>query len=261
MPSEFRQQLRTLLPYTPPNETVAHLVQATRDAGGTLLLGSAVVNRPWDWVENVGDMPGPEAPDDRRRRPIVKNTSSIPLEYFCTRATGEFVPLPQKDPHTQASIRTFQDTVSGESVFARDWIESRISFDPVSVGTRPRTEGEDELGALPTFPTANRLPGSRRSSPSGSTLSRGSGHLSAPPSRFQSPFSRMSGTTSETIDVDAVGPASVSSAARAGKRKASTFSNPDSDIEIVDGPPTAGPSAKKARAGKGPVKTRGGKKK
>ena len=47
LPAEYLQQLRNLLPFTPPNEAVADLAYASRDASGQLVIGPAVVNRPW----------------------------------------------------------------------------------------------------------------------------------------------------------------------------------------------------------------------
>jgi mediator of RNA polymerase II transcription subunit 12 len=259
MPAEYRLQIRTLLPYTPPNEAVANLVYASRDASGNLVHGPVAVNRPWEWVDNIGDATAVESAGDesrRRHRPSILNTSSIALELFGTRVTGEAI-LPRDDPAVVTNLRAFQDNTSGESIFTRAWIESRIAFEG-GVGRAPmRGEEEDEVGTLPSFPAQDRR-GSRRSSPAGSTLSRGSG-ISAPPSRFQSPFSRVSGS-SDAIDVDVSAPASGSSApGRTSKRKASVLSVSSSDIEIVDAP---GPStaAKKPRAGKAPAKTRGKKK-
>ncbi|KAI0026676.1 hypothetical protein K488DRAFT_65362, partial [Vararia minispora EC-137] len=156
MPSEYREQIRMLLPYAPPNITVSNLVYASRDAAGHLILGPPAVNRPWEWVENIGDAPVSEPQDDesrRRRRPSVKNTNSIALELFGARATGEAV-AQHDDPHIEADLRSLQDNISGESIFTRDWIESRIELDGASgAGASGRTRGgeDDELGALPTF--------------------------------------------------------------------------------------------------------------
>ena len=157
------------------------------------------------------------------------------------------------DDGTPADMRSFHDQFASEGPFTRDWVESRLSFDDdPSAGARVTRGEEDELGPLPTFAGA---------SPAPSTRSRGSASMtnpSAPPSRFQSPYSRISGATqSEPIDIDALtNSASASSGIgrhTSAKRKASALRDgSDSDIEIIDGPP---PPKVKGKA-KAPAKPR-----
>ncbi|KAI0309797.1 hypothetical protein OF83DRAFT_1179208 [Amylostereum chailletii] len=255
LPAEYLQQLRGLLPFTPPNEAVADLAYASRDPAGQLVLGPAVVNRPWEWVENIGDLPGADPKEEeagrRRRGAVVKNAGSLPLELFAARASAEAVVRRQDDARVEASVRSFQDNLAGQSLFARDWMESRIRL--ASEGARPaRAEDADAVGALPSLPPhdpgagAGRPPaGSRRPSPASSARSRGSARMSAPSSRLQSPHSRGTGTSSsDAIDVDQVGTSSSSApavgavgavgAARAGKRKVA-----DEDVDMGDDMPAA----------------------
>ncbi|VDC06366.1 unnamed protein product [Peniophora sp. CBMAI 1063] len=245
MPKRYKQQIRFLLPYVPVNEAVSNLVYTWRDADDKLVFGPAVVSRPWEWAENIGEASTASEDIEERRKmhiPPIKNSGSISLDLFGAAGKGEML-LDYEDDQVAANMRSFHDSVASESVFTRDWIESRLSFDDdPSVGARVARGEDDELGALPIFSGA---------SPAPSTRSRGSGPSgSAPPSRFHSPFSRISGATmSEAIDVDALtGSASVSSAAgrqTGGKRKASSLrEGSDSDIEIVDGPPIPRPKGK-----------------
>ena len=253
MPRIYQQQIRFLLPYVPISDAVADLVYAWSDVDGNLVYGPAVMNRPWEWTESIGDAPGsPEDIESRRKLHVsaIKNSGSVSLDLFNAIGTGEML-MNYADEQVAANMRSFHDTMSSESLFTRDWIESRLSFDDdPSAGARVTRGEDDELGSLPTFAGA---------SPAPSTRSRGSGpNASAPPSRFHSPFSRISGATmSEAIDVDALtGSASASSVAgrqSSGKRKASSLrEDSDSDIEIVDGPPV--PQSKDK--GKTPAKTR-----
>lgn len=253
MPRIYQQQIRFLLPYVPVNDAVADLVYVWRDPDGHLVYGPAALNKPWEWAENIGDASSSSDDLEGRRTmqlTAIKNSGSISLDLFGAAGKGEML-VDYEDEHVMANMRSFHDSIASESIFTRDWIESRLSFDDdPSAGARVARGEDDELGSLPTFAGA---------SPAPSTRSRGSGpNGSAPPSRFHSPFSRVSGATmSEAIDVDALtGSASVSSTAgrhTTGKRKASSLrEGSDSDIEIVDGPLIPQSKGK----GKAPAKTR-----
>ena len=300
MPEEYRQNLRSLLPYCSPNEVVADLAYASRDAAGRIVVGAAVQNRPWEWVENLGDPLAGEAKDekqsDEHRTAAVKNTASLSLELFAARATGDaIVPAPAHDTALlDATLRSFHDNLSTESIFARDWRETRVGLqqaDALAGGGLGLARGEeqDELGALPALHAHQDTPrrpaagtSSRKPSPASSVRSRGSGRLSAASSRRPSPavaaaaaaaHARASGSAStatvtelaeqdgaQALQQQAAGPAAASSASsgvRAAKRKASiSVSLSDSDIEIIEPPPAAVAAAAAAAAAK---KTRGAK--
>ena len=236
MPTEYRKQMRTLLPYTDPNKTVAHLAYATVDASGVISSLSPMQNRPWEWTENLGEIISPEDKDNNERSKI-KNTASVSLELFGAQATGESV-LQQTqtdNPHLTNTILSFEDHLHGEGVFQRDWRESRVSpDDPVLTSPTERAELEDQVGPLPSFSaqpqgssskhTSTR--GSRRPSPASSVRSRSSLHAQNIPSvgssLRQSPMqpahSQSGSTAGDPIDVDAFDIHSSSS--RTGKRKA-----------------------------------------
>jgi mediator of RNA polymerase II transcription subunit 12, fungi type len=259
MSTEYRQQLRTLLPYTPPNESIVNLLQVSRDASG--ITSSTVVNRPWEWIENIGEIPTAEAHDSAnhgQNRITVKNSAYVPLELFATRATGEAV-VSNENARVETNLRSFQDNTSGESVFTRDWIASRVKIDHAGVAVRSRGEEDDQVGALPTFNTldTNRYSsGSRMASPAGSVRS---GNVSVSSSRFPSPLSRTSAATaSDSIDVDGI--SSSASSRRQIKRKASAISISESDGEVQEGPSASMPSAKKTKISKATAKA-GAKKK
>ncbi|KAI0068850.1 hypothetical protein BV25DRAFT_1904185 [Artomyces pyxidatus] len=274
MPAEYRQQLRGFLPHPPSSEAVADLAYASRDASGQLVVGAAVVNRPWEWVENLGD-PIPDAKDDkqvedqhgRKNAAIVKNTSAMSLELFSARATGDAIAKRTGDAQADSSAFLFQDNLSGESVFARDWMETRVDLvgEATNGPSRVRGEEEDEVGALPSF--AQNMGGTeqrRKPSPASSVRSRGSARMSASSSRLQSPaghFSHVPSTRSEDpIEVDKAGTSSTTSSNRQPKRKASILSISSDGIEIVeDVDKSSQPPAKKAK-GKAPAKPRAKKK-
>ncbi|KAH9166651.1 hypothetical protein EDB89DRAFT_2128588 [Lactarius sanguifluus] len=143
MPAEYRQQLRCLLPYPPPHEGVADLVYASVDASGQTLHGPPVTNQPWDWVENLGDNASGDPPAER----AINNNASLSLERFAARATGDTV-------RTDKTPRGFHDALGGESVFARDWAETRT---PLADENPARREDEDvPPGVLPSAFTARQ---------------------------------------------------------------------------------------------------------
>jgi mediator of RNA polymerase II transcription subunit 12, fungi type len=214
MPAEYRQQLRCLLPYPPSHEGVADLVHASLDASGQTLPGPPVLNRPWDWVESLGD----NAPGDSPPEGGIRNNASLSLELFAARATGDCV-RSEKNP------RGFHDALGCESVFARDWAETRI---PLADESTARREDDDVLAALPAFAAARR--GMSPASPAWSRQSATSSRLQSP---TQQSFTRASASRSdEPLDIER----SSAGSRQPGKRKASTISL-DSDIEVAEGPP------------------------
>ncbi|KAH9053238.1 hypothetical protein EDB87DRAFT_1711186 [Lactarius vividus] len=217
MPAEYRQQLRCLLPYPPPHEGVADLVYASVDASGQTLPGLPVMNQPWDWVENLGDNAAGEPSTER----AINNDASLSLERFAARATGDTV-------RTDKTPRGFHDTLGGESVFARDWAETRI---PLADENPARREDEDvPPGVLPSAFAARR--GMSPASPAWSRQSATSSRLQSP---TQQSYTRASAASRSDEQPD-VEQSSAGSRQQAGKRKASTINNPDSDIEIIESP-------------------------
>ncbi|KAI0958249.1 hypothetical protein AcV7_004122 [Taiwanofungus camphoratus] len=267
MPPDFRKRLRSLLPYVSLNLAVSDLAYASRDCSGVLVNNTPVQNRPWEWTEYLGDVPAGETKGDDRapdERHLVKNSASLSLELFGARMTGEYVIHSNAggDPMVEGNIRTFQDDLSGESVFMRDWRETRVLVDDVL--SQNKGDQEEDVGALPTFAShgqgvSERRSTSRRVSPALSVRSRASVHHSGPSSAsslrqspgLQHPLSRMSAsTTSEAIDVDSLDIPSSSIV----KRKAG-MANDDDEIEIVEGPVPSSRATKKPRT-KASTKTR-----
>jgi mediator of RNA polymerase II transcription subunit 12 len=264
-----RQQIRSLLPFTPVNHVVADLVYATRDASGTLVMAQPVQNRPWEWVEYLG-----EPADAESDRSTVKNSTSISLELFEARGTSDSIVDNALDARTRATIHTFQDGLAGDGLFQRDWREARLEPVETVLPTfvRLRTEEADVLSALPTFPRvpsqgrAGSQPLSRDASPMSATLSRGSWapHFpgSAPPSVRMSPMqpslNRASVSTTTSTDDGIVG----AGGRRTSKRKAqqAVIDVDDDDIQIIDPPPApSGSTAGKKLKGKTSAKTKAGK--
>ncbi|CAL1707851.1 unnamed protein product [Somion occarium] len=261
MPLEYRRQIRTLLPFVPPNLAVANLAYVSQDATGQTTM-TPVQNRPWEWTEYLGEASPvePKSEDkDGDERIVVKNSASISLELFAARVTGErVIPSGQTDSRTECMVRTFQDDLASHTVFQRDWMETRA----LSHMLRPdRTEQEDEVGPLPTFPNTaqggtDRRSNSRRPSPASSIRSRGS--VARPPSvrssiRQSPALTRFSGSTAgEVIDVDSLD-FSTSTTHSGAKRKSIPI---DDDIEIIEGPV----ASSKRTKGKTVAKPRGTKK-
>ncbi|KZT00461.1 uncharacterized protein LAESUDRAFT_666096 [Laetiporus sulphureus 93-53] len=247
MPLEYQSRLRALLPYTALNATVSNLSYATRDPSGALAITQPVQNRPWEWTEYLGDIPPGEAnlrhEDRPEERLPLRNTASISLELFGTRQTGDHIVHVTEDSMTEATIKTFQDNLSSESIFMRDWRETRVFDDEVI--SKSRSENEDDPPMSSAFATAQSPSQTQSERPSSSSrrgspaLSARSGRASLPNSGSsirqspaqQHPLSKLSASTaSEPIDVDAF---DISAVAGGSKRKQV---DDDMDVEVVEGP-------------------------
>jgi mediator of RNA polymerase II transcription subunit 12, fungi type len=216
---------------------------AHRDTAGQLVIGANVVNRPWEWIENLGEAPSSESVDERngqgylKGKEPVKNTASLSLLTFGARTTGDTIMarIPDSDARLQSSIRTFEDSLSYEPVFTRDWRESRLelSDDLMKSGNGTRTKGDLAYESKSSPVTQGR--GDHRVTPRGSPVSTSSHSRGSVASMRQSPAHRMSSTSGapEIIDVDAFSGPSNSGVKRKGA------DDSDDDIIIVEGPSTA----------------------
>ncbi|KAI0675055.1 hypothetical protein C8Q78DRAFT_1010248 [Trametes maxima] len=257
IPPEYKARLRTMLPYVGLNPAVEDLVYATRDATGAIVGSIPVQNRPWEWTEYLGDVPGAdprggEDPDDGR--PGVKNSASLSLELFEARLTGDrIIPsqVARADMMAEQNLRALQDDLYAEGAFRRDWRETRVSLDDASPLTS-YIRTEDDAPPVQAFGghvggTAEARSSAYKSSPTLSARSIASGQLGSAPSIH--PLSRLSvSTTGDVIDVDAFDAGtSASGSDSTNKRKAMSSIAEDDEIQILDGP-----SASVARASKRP---------
>ena len=260
MPTEYRKQMRTLLPYTELNKAVANLAYATIDASGGVTGVTPMQNRPWEWTENLGDSAAMEEKDNGGSK--IRNTASLSLELFSAQTTGERVMQQEQNdnPNLTNTILSFEDHMYGESLFQRDWRESRILPEEATLQSpTERAEQEDQVGPLPTFGTpphgsssrhTSTRGGSRRPSPASSVRSRTSLHAHNAPSvgssLRQSPMHppQASGSSAgDPIDVDSLDPPSTSS--RPAKRKADKEPSTSDDSRRSKGKSTAVPKSKK----------------
>jgi mediator of RNA polymerase II transcription subunit 12, fungi type len=247
MPPEFLAQLMTILPHITPNAAIANLANAHRDSTGALVHGAPVLNRPWEWIENLGDQPFLDTKEEEREKEekerlkakhLVKNSASISLEAFSARVTGDGVIgdiFSGQDSRTEANIHSFEDGLSAESVFKRDWRESRMEIvnEALLSSGRARGDDDDDIGPLPSYSgqgQATRRSTPRKSSPATSARSRGSAN-SVRQSPGLSTISRATGSaSSDIVDIQSV-TASISTSKKSSKRKASDAS--DDEVEIV----------------------------
>ncbi|KAI6121312.1 hypothetical protein F5141DRAFT_1186585 [Pisolithus sp. B1] len=244
VPAEFYAQLCSLLPQLPPNDVVKGLVHAYRDPSGQLAYGTSVQNRPWEWIENLGEPPV-ETGLRPRTDPAIKNVTSLSLEFFAARPTGDHILQtsvwgPNEDVpdlgnmRLEGDLRAFEDGLSAESVYTRDWRETRLeAHRDIHAGVTENTggDGNDDLGVL-AIPPAQIHSVSRRPSPASSVRSRESAHGSiaslrqSPGVGAKAPLSALSETMEDaeasTTEVGVIG----------HKRKAET----DDEVEIIEGP-------------------------
>ncbi|KAG1807752.1 hypothetical protein EV424DRAFT_1543731 [Suillus variegatus] len=222
LPSSHRIRLLTLFPHLRPNAVVQDLAHAHRDSTGLLVYGAPVQNRPWEWIENLDKDDG-----------VIRNNASLSLELFGAKATGDHLIGYVQDEERCVPTRlegVFEDKITAESVFHRDWRETRLpAHSDVRAGERGIGEGEDELGTLPIF--GLQKPGSRRVSPASSVRSRGSVS-----SVRRSPGS-LSGNRSAVSTREGTGESGIGSGPATGrKRKASASVDDDDEVEIIEGP-------------------------
>ncbi|KZT32862.1 hypothetical protein SISSUDRAFT_472618 [Sistotremastrum suecicum HHB10207 ss-3] len=238
VPHLFRGRLAALLSFVREDPLVQNLAHVPYDASATHLVGLQVVSRPWEWVDYS------ELPTDPQERPGIKNAGSVSLEHFEARATGETLAKPG-DPHVSSAIKSFQDSFSQESIFERDWRESRIDMRHDSPDAVDRNRSDDGESHHSHQSKSGR--GRSAASPAPSALSRSSGRASSL-SRKQSP-GQTRPAASEVIDVDSL-PSSALASDRGKKRKASNASLFDEDVAVVDGPSSGSSRGTAAKRGK-----------
>ncbi|KAJ3876102.1 hypothetical protein F5051DRAFT_44422 [Lentinula edodes] len=243
IPPEYRKKILSILPELPGVKSVRNLSNAHRDANGNIHIDAPVVNRPWEWTENLGDYVG-----DYSQGRDVRNSGSLNLLNFGARLTGEgrIPEAYQKDARIEENLRTFEDGFSSESIFQRDWRETRVrpSVEELLGAEGLRTRLDENL---PMSFVAHRRKGSPAMSNSGASRSSGMSMRRSPGHGGLN--RRSSSTISDIIDVDAIPSISGGSSSR-GKRKAAVES--DDEVVFVEGPiaaPTKG--GKKAK----PTKT------
>lgn len=243
LPLEYRNQISTLLAQCPPNSVVTNLVNTHHDAQGNEILGSSVTNRPWEWIENLGEPSVLDFKEDERGKNrfnpkyLVKNSGSISLDHFGARLTGDGIKhdmatTDSVDSRTASSIRSFEDGCS-EHLFIRDWRESRLEWDiEPSTETLFGLKGELDHDASGISDGLTTVQGQRTSPPSSGTASSSS---SSSTRQQQSPSHTADSIEIEIIDVDSVPTTSLRKESL--KRKV-TASESDDEIEIIEGPVT-----------------------
>ncbi|KIM45096.1 hypothetical protein M413DRAFT_441761 [Hebeloma cylindrosporum] len=266
IPPHRRKQIISLLAHLLPASAVTNLVNAHRDSQGNTVYGTPVVNKPWEWIENLGEPSAVDPKDEEKERLhlryLVKNSGSLSLDTFGARITGDGVKqeMLNEGGQLEGYLRPFEDGMS-ENVFIRDWRETRWDTEPLSEATiRLRSEHESGAFAGSESSTAHTL----RASPSSSVISHSSTQATGSSRQQPSPAQAVR-SRPEVIDLDVV---QVSSGSVKGKetmkRKASAMTISDDEIEIIEGPVIVrtNTTTKKQKAGKAPAagKSRGRKK-
>lgn len=271
LPPVYRKQCLSLLCRTTTISTVPDLVNSHRDTQGNLVLGPYVVNRPWEWIENLEPSvldrkEGEKERDDKdsqKTKYPVKNSGSLSLDAFGARLTGDsIVPIVADgcNLRTEGNIRSFQDGTSSDSLFIRDWRETRLDLKleiPTSLRSRPKSDFPVGTGPIHT---ASLRPDPRttpKASPASSIVSRSSAHDFSSSARQQSPGQGSHGHSNTGMG-EASGDVAGASAMTlrkepTSKRKATALVS--DEVEIIEGPVPvrAGTNSKKAKVTKAPV--------
>ena len=240
LPTEHRNQLQSLLHDLPDVDTVAGLKNAHRDSSGHMVIGSSVVNRPWEWIENIGEAPlvGNIGSGNKylKGKEPVKNTGSLSLLTFGARATGDTImSRTVSDPEVRNNLRIFERGLSTEGPFVRDWQESRLESGEDLAKTMVRQpdggHGVQSPLSLSTHFRGNDQRGTPRGSPvSTSGNSRGSVSSMRHSPNIPSNRSNSGHNAFDAIDVDSLPNLPSSS----NKRKAGQES--DDDIVLIEDP-------------------------
>lgn len=268
MPPPYRSCLRTLLPFVSLNASVADLAYVSKESDS---IPVPVQNRPWEWMEHLGERSVHETKDESISDTTLKNSTSLSLELFDTRAIGKRLVTDTTDDvnnlnydyqKVTSALSMLQETSSVESIFKRDWRESRLSAS-LPFHESSHSELDDEVGALPNFTVPDRRSASSRmASPASSVRSRGSvqpmgsSMLHQSPTQIQGQRLPMSGSTaSDAIDVDSlttdVSHSFTSSSQAQGRSKRKATEDPDDEVQVVSlqnkqkGKNVAKPKAKK----------------
>lgn len=271
MPPEYHKQIAALLVPSDSDSLVANLVNTHRDHQGNTIYGPAVVNRPWEWIENLGDPSSSDPKEEEREREekerlrvrhLLKNSGSVSLDNFGARIAGDGVKSnmisDDNENAFEGCTRFFEDGFS-ESIFIRDWRESRLDFepfrDPIS-----RQKHELDHEALMIMDTSNSQ--ASRASPSSSVMSRSSTTLSGLRQHQQSPALTIQSRPSvvhEVIDVDSIPAGGTSIKGKESmKRKVASMTVSDDEVELIEGPVVTRSmvNVKRQKAGKAPATER-----
>lgn len=238
IPHHLREKLLPLCTYVSKNKYVDGLYHTYNasdvtfsgasasfaDPEATHYLGPPVRAQPWEWTDYTEE-PNPEDPSAGS-----KNDTSISLEYFNARPTGERVNVDGSETWEQ---RVMRDHLRRETIYERDWKETRMPFpmpeDPES------SESEEEIAVAGIRTPWRRTPGSVNSVVASPAVER------------------------EVIDVDAL-PETSGSGRVSRKRKPATMNTVsslgsgagtsiDDDIEIIE--PAVAAASTRGRRGRG----------
>ena len=244
VPPEYRKQILTLLNELPTESLVTNLIHSQRDSAGRMGFHQPVCNKPWEWIENIGEPSdsrewGREEKIRDRTAHLIKNASSIPLENFGARHTGDTVRTLASEhlSRLESYSRGFEDGLS-ETVFIRDWRETRLELESeLSPDNLVQFKHEVEPKVLvgkALDAAQNSMETDAVSKASSSTKQQ------TQQSPIQGKFSNPS-----VLDQDATSEAS-SIFQRSGKRKASTTSS-DDEMELIEGEVIPNANAKKQK--------------
>lgn len=262
-PAEYRKQISTLLREPPADSVVTNLVNSHRDSNGNTILEQPVVNRPWEWIENLGEASSLDPNEEQREREermrdrvahLVKNTSSISLEHFGARHTGDTVKVNMASEdfaEMESYARGFEDGLS-ESVFARDWRETRLELEEeLSPDMLARAKGEMKSDVLVSGGADN----AQGDLPASSAISR---TFTSIPNPHQSPAQgRQTNVAAlEIIDLDDIPEKGPTSKTRQMSKRKAAAALSDEEIEIEEPVQVAlrvtAPTVKKQKANKAP---------
>lgn len=210
MPLELSNLLRPLLKYVPQDAYVHDLVHISMDqpAEANTELGPPVQARPWEWSEYTDSPQRNEQMDEGDGE--IKNDTSISLEYFMARPTGESL-IGSTENAVGWESRFFQDHLHQETMHTREWRDSTIALSPVDESAGGSDTEEDEEHVEAHF---------------------GRDMTGVSPASMQHTTSSGRSGDREIIDVDAL--PEMAGSSRGRKRKSAQNSSGQTTMEVID---------------------------
>ena len=146
LPGAIAKRLEFLLPFKWVDPRVKGLFMAKRASpkSNRLILGDPVEARPWDWTTYDAVAQDSKATaSSHSPAPTLPNNTSISLEHFIVRTTGERARdrIPARIDRVEAELRNTYDRFNSESPYERDWRDGRVGWTPGggAAGKAPET--------------------------------------------------------------------------------------------------------------------------
>ncbi|KAG9004810.1 RNA polymerase II mediator complex subunit [Tulasnella sp. JGI-2019a] len=261
---EDRETLKHLLGFVFEDPLAVNLVQFMETDGGEdgqVQLGAKVQSRPWEWLDHLEEPRAASSAEDEIMR--IRNDTSISLEHFQARVVTNDQRIEASDGAGETMKRYTKDRLYMETMYERDWKETRVGTLATGVGNPTRTRSctaDDEQSSDDEDQHRNQPQGRHGGHQDPSAMSMEDARSSLASRSGMSPAptraSSASRGTVEVIDVDALPGPEPGANTRGRKRKNTldaTAEGSDDEIQIIE--PTSAMTSNSKGKGRGKGKT------